>query len=289
MILTDNVRQALVDLYQNGFAVVPLPRPEAVVRVRDLLECELQRFLGRPEVSLERYHHYVESDEEHATTLEHIVWFAREHWLARKMFEEQLEFFVPLLGPDIGMTVTTNFRIVRPHRRQDNLGFHRDVDVGHSAYELNCFIPFLDLDETNTLKVLPASDKLSYTDLPFHKVTNPMVTRGDRKNRIGFMYDQLEYEVPFRDRLASPRIGLGQALLFSANVLHGQEVNESAVTRWTTDFEVANVFMPLSWTHHGDEDKYQVITESYLAKIGRKFHGAEFPRESQLRDTKQLT
>lgn len=275
------VRDVITKLDADGYAVVRLPDPAIVHETRAALQAEIRRIVDNPKVTLETYHQYAEEDNFHFKNQVRLVEFARKHRLSRRILDRQLNLFSQFFGPDIAMTVPDAFRMVRPGKRSDNLGYHRDSDYGNTAYEINVFIPFVALDELSALKVLPKSHTKNYEDFPWHQETHPFVERGDDLNRVGFLYAPKVFDIPIEQDLVAPPLAIGEALLFSANVIHGQLINQGSVTRWSTDFEVVNSLAPIQWIHHSGVHHFEIVTESYFSRIGRNFHKPELPRIEQ--------
>ena len=93
-----------------------------------------------------------------------------------------------LFGPDIAITRLEYLRIARPNKRQDNVGYHRDVDYSNSPYELNFFIPFVDLDEQSGFSVFPGTHRIPESQIKVVQKKHPSVARGSIHNRLGMFH-----------------------------------------------------------------------------------------------------
>ena len=272
---TTNLLSLLSD---QGWAVFPLVDAGPVDTARDSILMLLRELTGWSAITLETYHEYLDDDDTHFAVQKDIAAHARKHGFAKEILLGQLELFQAVLGPDICMTTTNNWRIARPNKTQDNIGFHRDIEVGHTAFELNLWFPLVDVDEASAMKVMSGSHQMSRERFPFNKVDHPAITRGSDMNKLGFMYATQIYDPWFKPQMMPVPMTVGQGLMFLTPVMHGQEVNLGSVTRWATDFVIANSLAPIDWVHHGEEPKYEIVTESPTMKVGKLFH--DFPYKS---------
>lgn len=263
------------NLRANGWSVFQLLDPQPVYEARSDILGLLQEVTKQPNITLETYHEFLDDDLEHYETQTTIANFARSQGYAKKILYGQLELFQKILGPDISMTTTNNWRIARPDKPQDNIGFHRDIEVGHTAFEVNLWFPLVTVDEKSGMQLMPGSHLMPRADFPYEKVTHETVTQGSDRHKLGFMYASQIYDSWFKSKMSPVPVQLGHGLMFFAPVMHGQEINSGLVTRWSTDFVIANSQAPIDWTHHGDEAKYEIISESIAVEVGKIFH--EFP------------
>lgn len=260
------------ELQENGYIVVDLPDVDVINETRAWLQERLAGFLGLSSVELETYHELELDDDTHYATHVKMVDAFRAESKSRKIAERQLDMLVPLLGKDLAITVPDILRMVRPGKGFDNIGLHRDSDYGNTAYELNFWIPFVDIAEGMGLQVVPKSHMLTDDALTLTKSKHELVKESSDLHRIGFFHTpQHIQDVEKMEKRRIP-VKVGQALIFPANLVHGQDVNEGPSTRWTTDFEVGNSLGPIQWYHRDRNHlKYRVLTETFAVSHGRQF------------------
>jgi ectoine hydroxylase-related dioxygenase (phytanoyl-CoA dioxygenase family) len=265
--------EAIVEqLETQSFAVCDLPNPQSVLDVRDILETSLRDISGIPDITLETYHEHFGDHETHLRVHDQIASMARERKLNRHILLGQLELLKSLFGPDLAMTCRDNFRIVRPGKEVDNLGYHRDSDYGNSAYELNFLIPLVDVDEDSGLQVMPKSHLLEDEDVQLEQTKHPTITPGSVRHQLGFMHSPKIIKNLDWDKMTAPAVKVGQALTFVPHCIHGQIVNRGAVTRWSTDMEVCNALAPIQWKTTSGAPRFEVLTQSFFMREGQRKH-----------------
>lgn len=260
-------------LDREGYAVIDLPNPEYAVEVREVLGKKLRATLGDASATLETYHERIDDEERHLEIHAAIMKVARERKVTRHILKGQLPFLRELFGPDIAMTCRDNVRIVRPGIESDNLGFHRDYDYGNTAYELNILVPFVGVDEYSGLSVVPKSHLLEDEELGLEQTLHPTITKDSVKHQLGFMYAPKIIRNLDMNAAIAPPLNIGQALVFLPHCVHGQIVNSGTVTRWSLDVEVCNALAPIQWDTSNGEARFEVLTESFFVKEGRRKHG----------------
>lgn len=261
------------ELDEFGFTVFDLPNLDVVLEIRQLLDIELRKHIRDPEVQLETYHHFVNSDDEHIDIHWKIASAARDQKFTRQLLEGQLEILHDFFGPDLAMSSRDNVRIVRPQVEGDNLDFHRDYDYGNTAFELNILVPFVDVDELTGLAVLPKSHLMEDNELDIVDTHHPTVKKGSLKHQLGFMHSPKIIRNLSLDDAVTPSVKVGQALAFVPHCIHGQVVNSGTSTRWSVDVEVCNALAPIQWNTTNGEPRFEVLTESFFAREGRRKHG----------------
>jgi hypothetical protein len=262
----------LQQLETESYAVCDLPNPQAVLEVREILEGWLRELTSVADITLETYHHHLDDDDAHLRVHERIAERARERRLNRHILLGQLELLHTLFGPDVAMTCRDNYRIVRPGKEVDNLGYHRDSDYGNSAYELNFLIPLVDVDARSGLQVMPKSHLLEENELVLEQVKHPTITAGSVRHQLGFMHTPKIIKNLDTAKLVAPAVKIGQALTFVPHCIHGQIVNRGDITRWSTDMEVCNALAPIQWKTTSGQPRFEILTQSFFMREGRRKH-----------------
>lgn len=186
-----------------------------------------------------------------------------------------LSIIQQLLGLDIMVQYMPYLRIARPHKPQDNIGYHKDTQYGQTPYELAVHIPFVDLDEKSAIRVISGSHLMP--ESMFEKVTadGQRVEKGSIENRIGKPYLPKCLKVPNGMEMTPLAMKVGQCAIFSPAIFHGQEVNEGDVTRVSCDLRFVN-------SRHADEVRlgkthagYVSVSQSPVEKIATQYYGAQ--------------
>jgi hypothetical protein len=68
---------------------------------------------------------------------------------------------------------------------------------------------------------------------------------------------------------------LGEALVFSLAIVHGQVVNRSNVTRFSTDIRLINSLAPVDWSRLEERGRYKQLAVSPMTEAARLYEAAE--------------
>lgn len=260
---------------ERGWVVVDMIDPSPIALARETLQKHLHSFLGK-KASLEEYHHEAEvaEDARHTEIQVEMASFFRKQKFGKKIIEKQIEFFERFIGLDLLVQENPYLRITRPFKKQDNIGYHRDTFYGGSPYELSILIPFVNLDEKGSLKVLTGSHILPESDFPTTKIENPdpSISKGSAKHQLGFLYSPKVMDLSIEGRMQPIPLTIGQALIFSLSVVHGSVENQSKITRWSTDMRVLNPLAPVDLSAR--PTYYEPLTLSPVTECAQKYYKA---------------
>ena len=251
---------------QKGWLVLDFPDPKPVWQTRSFLEGALEKTLGK-KVSLEDYHKHVSSDEEHTAFQIALTKSFRDQSCGPTILSSQFSFFRDLLGPDLFVQANPYLRMTRPHKPQDNIGYHRDTFYGGSPYELSVFVPFVDLLPESSLSVLSGSHIHSEELYPTTQIENPdtAVRKGTQKHQLGFLYAPKVMDASIQKKMEPIPLKVGQALIFSLSTVHGSLVNAGKISRWSSDMRVMHALAPvdlIKGTAFYKPLSYSVVTEA---------------------------
>ena len=249
----------------EGYVLKTLDNTECVFDVRAQLEKHLKKRVSS-QATLETYQNFVSKDEDQVAIhydLSQLFWSGQWHL---EIFRKNKDFFNEVVGPDLDIQTKPHFRLARPEKPQDNIGFHRDVEYGSTAYEISCLFTLTKLDVLAAIQIVPGSHSLS--KIKVSAINNDAVEKGSIKHQLGVPYllqtlddDQL------RSKLIPIPMEIGEVLCFSLAVIHGQEVNRSSRTRWTIDTRIKNSFVK-----SGSRDDYYTNFDSSPATLAGITH-----------------
>jgi ectoine hydroxylase-related dioxygenase (phytanoyl-CoA dioxygenase family) len=180
-----------------------------------------------------------------------------------------------LIGLDVMVQYYPYFRLARPNKPQDNIGYHKDTQYGQTPYELAVHIPFVDLDEKTAIRVISGSHVMpeSY----FERVTadGKPIEKGSIENRAGRPYLPKCLRVPDGMHTTPLTMKVGQCAIFSPAIFHGQEVNEGDVTRVSCDLRFVS-------SHHAYKVRvgkihagYVPVSQSPVEMLSKKYYEAQ--------------
>ena len=263
--------------------LVPASSEKSTVEgVRDALLARLHELWLPSLPRIEDYHRFVEDDALHIKIQSDLTEIYQECGYGPSIVEENLEFFRQLIGPDLHVQKFPYLRIARPGKPQDNIGIHRDTHYGCTPFELSVSVPFTETGPEGALGVLSGSHLLSEAALPATQVQSKDVEKGSVKHKLGFLYAPKQMSSEVRNQVTPVPLRVGQALVFSLSLIHGQETNRSNVTRFQSDIRVVNSLAPIQWERNVHKDYYRRLSSSAVSIQARRYlaaNGARMPAE----------
>ncbi|BDX07770.1 hypothetical protein [Planctobacterium marinum] len=236
----DTATQFMAD---NGFMVISGISVTSLEAVKKMLLSELQSYFD-PELTLENYHQYVSSDNEHKKIQFQLFSKLSESQSHFALVKDNQSLFKSIYGPDIDIQVQPYLRIARPGCYQDNIGLHRDTFYGNSAYEISNSVNLTRVNSKGALNLVAGSHKLGPVDTI--KKQSDVVAKGSNANKMGFLYAPKEIQQAEQYSQTPVALAEDQILMFSLGVIHGQKVNQDCITRWSIDFRLKPSFAPVS-------------------------------------------
>ncbi len=228
---------------KQGFCEGTFSDSTTIRELREICKRFVHKQFGKT-FNLNEYHNHVRTEQEHRDLHYELTQKLQESQLHKKLALQNLEHFQNIVGPDIDIQAVPYLRISRPGIKEDNIGLHRDTFYGNTAYEVSCIVPLEDFEEGAAVNVLPKSQNLG--PLEFEQVDHETVTKGSKQNQIGFLYSTKKIKHLNRSKLYAPLMKIGDYLMFSLCMIHGQEENVSRMTRWSIDFRYRNSFSPVN-------------------------------------------
>lgn len=255
----------------QGWSLVDLPQPQVIFEIVSALEDKLREITGNPSATLARYHELV-ADDRHLDTQWTLANFFWESRFSEKIGRENLEFFRAFIGPDLHIQNKPYLRIVRPGRREDNIGYHRDTFYGQSPYEVTVFCALTDLDDRGALRFVPGSHVRSDDEFGIVPVGAASWSKGSQKHQLGFPYAPKKITADIAADLRAVTMRTGQAIVFSPSLIHGQELNSMETTRVSVDLRLIESFAPVKYRQDLSQRGYVPLLESAVADVAKRFY-----------------
>jgi len=257
------------DFAARGWAVIDLRDPGVATDIGARL---LGWLRAGPLPDLDRLHEYhlhVVDGEHDRVHYELAAWYWGQG-LGRRIIASELEFLRAFVGLDLHVQRYPYLRVARPHQPADVTGLHRDLLYGASPFEISMVVPFTDLDADSALRVLSGSHTEPASSYPATRVESTEVTQGSPRHLLGFPYAPQILSDDVAARTEPVPLRVGQALLMSLGLVHGQTVNASTATRFTTDVRVVNSLAPTAFARGVREDYYEPLCASPVTEQARR-------------------
>ena len=260
-------KNVLNKFHNQGFVVTKIKNKKILKTIKKFLTNSFKEVIKQKDI-INHYHKKI-YDKKHYIFQRKIQKFILKNNLHFEIIKTNDEFFKSILGNDICVTNHVNLRIVRPMIDFDNLNFHRDTDLGHTPYEINCWIPLFDTNIQNALHILPRSH-LKNLDYFKSKKINTRFKKGSLQNQLGYLYKSFRHKTFDYKKMKPIKCKFGELIIFYSSCMHGTKANTSNKTRFSIDFNLSNPFYPIKWKHHGNEEKYKTIITSKIVSTAQK-------------------
>lgn len=188
------------------------------------------------------------------------------------------EYVGALLGSyphDIMVQYFPYLRIVRSKERKDNIGYHKDTQYGQTPYELAVHVPLVDLDEKSAIRVITGSHVMH--EGVFTRVTadGATVDKGSIENQMGKPYLPKCLSVPEGMEATPIPLKVGQALIFSPALFHGQEMNEGDITRVSLDLRFVDRNAPMEIRKGKIHAGYMPLFQTAVNHVAESYYQAQ--------------
>jgi glycosyltransferase involved in cell wall biosynthesis len=262
----------LDDHYRSyGWCLVDLPQPQIFGTIVETLEIKLREMVGDPSATLTRYHEFVREHqhEEVQWALASVFWDAR---FSEQIGRENAAFFRAFIGPDLHIQSKPYLRIVRPGHGGDNIGYHRDTFYGQSPYEVTVFCALTDLDARGALRFVPGSHVLPDSNFGIVPAGKAPWGKGSQKHLLGFPYAPKKITADIDADLRPVPTHVGQAIVFSPSLIHGQVMNDMESTRVSVDLRLIESFAPIKFRLDLSQRGYVPLHESAITNVARRYY-----------------
>ena len=176
-----------------------------------------------------------------------------------RTFAKDIEF---LLGPDISYQTSPWFRIARPMKFEDNIGFHKDTMYGQDPLIPTLFCPLVNLNTDGNMIFVRKSHNLNEKKLSLKKESFIKSQKNSKLHKLGIPFNPKCISVKKEKKF---KIKFGEYVLFSPAIIHGQEINKSKITRFSFDLRFINTIYQNSFPNK--RFKFKSICSSDLVKI----------------------
>lgn len=146
-----------------------------------------------------------------------------------------------------------NLSIQLPEDKKSLLEMHTDFFSGESLYQVNLWIPFVNVKKTQSMFIMSPRKSIEVLKL----------IKDDKKIDFNFIKNKFKKDIKWIN------FKLGEAMLFSPNCLHGNVINKELNTRWSINIRFKNIFSP--YTNYGNEKRigsfYNLLTPKIITKF----------------------
>ena len=129
-----------------------------------------------------------------------------------------------IVGSDV------NLSIQYPDDDSSLLSMHSDFFSGESLFQINLWIPFVNVKKTQSMFIIDPKNSISI----LKKI----------KNNKNLCFSNIDEK--YQKYIKWINVKKGEGILFSPNCLHGNVVNKEKKTRWSINVRYKNLYSPYS-------------------------------------------
>jgi sporadic carbohydrate cluster 2OG-Fe(II) oxygenase len=248
----------------EGHVVLPVEDRQGLKKLREGIAAAAADYLGEPapqgdEVDgfLNGIHAKIDVPGLNDFRLKAIGAISAMPWARRTYFNLARRALETIVGNELAMQRRLNLSIQLPGDDSSLLHVHADVWDGDSPFEVVAWLPLVDCHDTKSMYLLPPG---AARDL-----------ERDFSRFQGKSADTL-FDV-IKDDIAWLTVPYGSILLFSQNLMHGNEVNRENETRWSMNCRFKSLFSPYAGKRLGEF--FEPISVRAATRLGMNYRFPE--------------
>lgn len=249
----------------RGWQVIPFDEPSL-----ECLQLAISKIEAHIDCALADYKQ--DDDAKHLRTTVELQKIFIDGGFGRKIIYGSLYKFQQIMGMDLHIQKYPYLRIARPGKPQDNIGIHRDTLYGGTPYEISCVIPLTTMPPEGSLQVIDFSNTAPESDYPFEARKTDVVKNSDKHN-LGFVY--LKKTLAEKLDTHPVHVPVGSGLAFPHSLVHGQEVNNSLIPRFSVDIRLVNSLANIEWSRTVHKDYWEELCVSPITRQAREYYAAQ--------------
>jgi len=248
----------------EGHVVLPVEDRQGLKKLRDSIAAAAADYLGEatPEgddvdVFLNGIHEKIDVPRLNDFRLKVIGAVSAMPWARRTYFNLARRALETIVGNELAMQRRLNLSIQLPGDDSSLLHVHADVWDGDSPFEVVAWLPLVDCHDTKSMYLLP-----------------PGIARSLERDFSRFQGKSADtLHTVIKDDIAWLTVPYGSILLFSQNLMHGNEVNREAETRWSMNCRFKSLFSPYAGKRLGEF--FEPISVRAATRLGMNYRFPE--------------
>ena len=221
------------DFLRDGYKIFPASDLQALDRLRIEIVKSAAEFLRQDAPSdhvdfLNSIHLSIDKTEINSLRLfvfeklNALSWVREAYWLCAN------ELLNAIVGNELVMQRKVNLSIQMPEDQSSVLPVHADTWSGDSPFEVVLWIPFVEVNKTKSMFILPIDKNEKHLQILEQK----------KISKTSEIMDQILPDIRWLD------LQYGEVVLFTQNIMHGNVVNKESTSRWSTNCRFKSAFSP---------------------------------------------
>ena len=249
---------ALIEEFeQKGFAIFNVANPEGLDRIRRAVAAELSAQLDMKydDVTdfLNRVGEHLSVADLNAVRLAIFNRLNQHAWFRPTYYSLARDVLATIVGNELAMQRRVNLSIQLPGDDSSVLPVHSDVWSGDSAFEVVVWVPLVDCHDTKSMFILPHAAHQEHS-----KKLADFRGRGTDD-----LFRAIEPDLEWLE------IRVGQGLIFTHTLMHGNRVNQEPEARWSMNCRFKSVLSPYDTKRLGEF--FEPITLRAATRLGMRY------------------
>ena len=211
---------------KNGFFKIKLQHNNFLY-LKNKIKDTLKKQLNFKKINLEKFHKRIRIEELNDLRLKVFKKINDDNKFKQNTYESAKKFIHETVGNEL-CSSDINLSIQLPGDKSSLLEMHSDFFSGESLFQINLWIPFVNVKKTQSMFIINPADSLKILKkIKYDKNLN---------------FDDINKK--FKKQMRWINLKLGEAILFSPNCLHGNVVNCEKNTRCSINIRYKNIYSP---------------------------------------------
>jgi len=240
---------------KNGFFKIKLQKNK-FLHLKNKIKVILKNELDLKQVDLEKFHTKIKIEELNNLRLKVFKKINADKNFKKNAYLSAKKFIHEAVGNEL-CSSDANLSIQLPNDKSSLLEMHSDFFSGESLFQINLWIPFVNVKRTQSMFIINPSDSLKI----LKKIKHDRALQFNDINK------------KFKSKIRWINLKLGEAILFSPNCLHGNVVNLEKKTRWSVNIRYKNIYSP--YGKERNEKKigsfYTLLTPKAITQFNLKY------------------
>ncbi len=222
-------------LIKNGYFKFKLS-DQNFKKANSILVSIVKKKLKKNFIKLDKIHKKITIEELNDFRLNIFKKLNTDKGFKKNIFNSAETFIIETVGNEL-VCSDMNLSIQFPGDNSSLLDMHTDFFSGESIFQINLWVPFVAVKKTQSMFIINPFDSL-------------VILKKIKKNKLLNFKKILQI---YKKKMKWINLKKGEAILFSANCLHGNILNEEKNTRWSINVRYKNLYSP--YTNLDNEKK----------------------------------
>ncbi len=225
-----------------------------VKKLKYLLIKKIKKKIKTKSVDLDYFHNYYQQSKINNLRIHLYKEINNDKNFQDLIYKSAKYYIDEMVGSEIAKS-KSNLSIQFPHDDKSLLSMHSDFFSGESIFQINLWIPFVDVKKTKSMFIINPIKSIE------------ILKKIKRSKQLTFSQIHKNYQKYMR----WINLKFGEAIIFSPNCLHGNVTNLEKTSRWSINIRYKNLYSPYN-SIFGNEKKIGTFYKMFEPKLITKFN-----------------